>query len=84
MTSKVLVVRVQNHAIATRMIRADTVIGEALGRVEVEDPKKTSTFKGNDLIAFMLPTHICLKQQRISSSLLLHLAIRKTADIFGA
>jgi len=46
----VLGIRVQNDTISTFLLNTNTIICVTLRRMEIEDPKETSTLKNNDFV----------------------------------
>ena len=77
MSTKSLVVGTQNNTIGTFLLNTNTVISEALLRMEVKDPQQSSTLKYNDLVALVFKTDVGLRRMEPSVLLLcpLHLAV---------
>ena len=78
MPTKGLVVGAQNDAVGTFLLNTNTVVSEALLRMEVKDPQQSSTLKHNDLIALVLKADVGLRRVEPSVLLLcpLHLAVK--------
>lgn len=71
-------VGVQDNAVSTSLLNTNTVVCEAVRRVEVEDPEKTGTLEDNDLVALILEGDVSLVRVQPAILLLgpLHLAVK--------
>lgn len=58
--AKFRIIRVQDDAVGTCLLDTDTVVGEALCGVEVEDPEQTCALEGEDLVDLVLEAHVGL------------------------
>jgi len=77
MATERLAVGTQDDTVSTFLLNANTVVGEALLGMEVEDPQKSSALKYNDLVTLVLEADIGLRRVKPSVLLLcpLHLAV---------
>ena len=76
-------VGVQDNAVSTSLLNTNTVVCEAVRRVEVEDPAKTGTLEDNDLVALILEGDVCLVRVQPAILLLgpLHLAVKVVQEV---
>lgn len=72
-----LCVRVQHDLVRALLLDTNAVVGEAVLRVEVEDPQETGTLEHDDLVALVLQADVCLWCVQPAILLLgpLHLAV---------
>lgn len=59
-SAKQIVIGAQHHLISAGHIDTDSVIGKALGRVEIEHKHQSGSFKGNQLVALVLVADVRL------------------------
>lgn len=76
-------VGVQDNAVSTSLLNTNTVVCEAVRRVEVEDPEKTGTLEDNDLVALILEGDVGLVRVQPAILLLgpLHLAVKVVQEV---
>lgn len=60
MAANILVVGVQNNLVRSRNLNADSVVGIALGGVEIENEDNAGPLKDDDLVSLMLERDVCL------------------------
>lgn len=60
-TTKFLIIRVQDNAIASRVVYSHTIISVAFSRVEIECEEQTSSFKNNYFVILMFAADKALK-----------------------
>ena len=54
-------VAADDNTVGTCLLHTNTVVGEAVRRVEVEDPKQTCSLKNNDLVTLVLEGDVGLR-----------------------
>ena len=60
MATEGLVVSAEYDPVSALLLNTITVVSEAVGRVEVEDPQETSTLEDDDLVTLMLQADVRL------------------------
>lgn len=60
MATEGLVVSAEYDPVSALLLNTNTVVSEAVGRVEVEDPQETSTLEDDDLVTLMLQADVRL------------------------
>lgn len=59
------IIRVKNKFQLARDIGSDTIVGERLGWMEVENEQQVGPFKYNHFVAFVFPGNVCLKRCKL-------------------
>ena len=77
MATERLAVGTQNDTVSALLLNTNTVVGEALLGMEVEDPQQSSALKYDDLVTLVLEADVGLRRVEPSVLLLgpLHLAV---------
>ena len=77
MSAKRLAIAAEHDPVRALLLNANAVVGEAVGRVEVEDPQQARALEDDDLVALVLQANVRLRRVQPSVLLLgpLHLAV---------
>ena len=70
------VVRIQDDLICPGLLDTDTIVREALARMEIEYPQQACPFEDDDFVLFVLETHMRLRRMQPAILLLCPLHFR--------
>ena len=78
MAAKVFAIGAEHNPVCAFLFNTDAIVGEAIGRMEVEDPQEASPLEHDDLVNFVLQANEGLGRMEPAVLLLcpLHLAIK--------
>lgn len=83
MAAEYLAIGANDNPVGSLLLNADAVVGEAVGRVKVEDPEQAGALKYNDLVALVLEADVGL--WRVQPAILflgpLHLAVKLVEEL---
>lgn len=73
------IIRVEEDAVRARLLGPDAVIGEAFGRMEIEDPQQARTLEDEDLVELVLQAYVGLR--RVQPAVLLLRGLHRAVEL---